>query len=284
MAADKTTHKASTPSAAQIRAIFGDNLRSLCAHEKSVSQACRAIGVNRAQFSRYLSGEAFPCPDLLLRICDYFHVDADILIKPLPRTPPPTDVLAQSFQHLASLLPGQSYATSEQQLPTGVYRIWRRSFMWPDYTFRCHCRIWRQQGITHSKAYEPSVLDLLHLGGQPTLPERRSPHGIVMRRHNGVVLNVNHALCILSAPSDGSPVMRMVTLQPGFEGIATLYSGICALMQGQQRAALSACPIVLEPVALPFPQLLRAAREKYFHQRHDLPARLGRYLYDTPVL
>lgn len=273
-------------SAAQIRAVFGENLRQLCAGEKSVSEACRAIGVNRTQFSRYLAGEAFPRPDLLMRICEYFGVDANVLIRRLrPGTDDRSvDVLALSFQHLAGLLPGASYATSEQQLPSGVYRIWRRSFMWPEYVFRCHCLIWRDGPLTHWKSYEPSMRDLLYLHGEPTLPERRRGNGVVMRRYNGVVLNVNHSVCILGAPPHGSPVMRLVSLKPGFEGIPTIYSGICTLTQGLQTGALTVCPAVMEPSRAQFGELLRQSREKYFYRADELPSRLARYMFETPVL
>ncbi len=75
-----------------------------------MSEVCRAIGVNRTQFSRYLAGDAFPRPDLLLRLCDYFEVDANILIRPVALPEEASqDILASTLSQYAKLLPGTEY-------------------------------------------------------------------------------------------------------------------------------------------------------------------------------
>ena len=53
---------------------ISNNLRYLCGFERSVSEVCRAIGFNRQQFSKYLSGASQPSPYNLQRICDYFGI------------------------------------------------------------------------------------------------------------------------------------------------------------------------------------------------------------------
>jgi len=58
------------------------NLRHLCAGERSVSQACRRIGINRQQFARYLGGTATPSPHNLRRICAHFGVGEDEIRLP----------------------------------------------------------------------------------------------------------------------------------------------------------------------------------------------------------
>ncbi|MBU2867162.1 helix-turn-helix domain-containing protein [Pacificibacter marinus] len=63
--------------------MFGANLRTLSASALSIAELCRDLGINRTQFNRYLSGEAFPRPDVLDQICRYFGVDARILLEPL---------------------------------------------------------------------------------------------------------------------------------------------------------------------------------------------------------
>jgi transcriptional regulator with XRE-family HTH domain len=76
-------HSERSESPAELRAMFGRNLRLLCQPYASVSALCRELGINRTQFNRYLSGESFPRPDILQRICAYFKVDARILLQPL---------------------------------------------------------------------------------------------------------------------------------------------------------------------------------------------------------
>ena len=71
------------PSPAELRKMFGANLRILADRFPSVSQLCRELGINRTQFNRYLSGESFPRPDVLHRICQFFDMDARILLEPI---------------------------------------------------------------------------------------------------------------------------------------------------------------------------------------------------------
>ncbi len=70
-------------SPAELRAMFGANLRQLAQQYPTVSGLCRQLGINRTQFNRYLGGESFPRPDVLDRICRFFDTDARILLKPL---------------------------------------------------------------------------------------------------------------------------------------------------------------------------------------------------------
>jgi len=53
---------------------FASNLRLLCSTESSVSAVCRQIGVNRQQFSKYLSGAARPSPSNMRKIAVHFGV------------------------------------------------------------------------------------------------------------------------------------------------------------------------------------------------------------------
>ncbi|WP_299636963.1 helix-turn-helix transcriptional regulator [uncultured Ruegeria sp.] len=104
-------------SPAELRAMFGANLRQLARRYRSVSALCRKLGVNRTQFNRYLSGESVPRPDVLDRICRFFDVDARILLKPLdeiekieehPATPALTEFLGSGADAIekSPFLPG----------------------------------------------------------------------------------------------------------------------------------------------------------------------------------
>ena len=70
-------------SPAELRSMFGENLRILANDYPSISELSRQLGINRTQFNRYLSGESFPRPDVLWKICDFFEVDARVLLEPV---------------------------------------------------------------------------------------------------------------------------------------------------------------------------------------------------------
>ena len=55
---------------------FGDNLKLLCSHYRSIAEVCRKLAINRAQFNKYLSGQSRPTAYNLKRICDFFGVEA----------------------------------------------------------------------------------------------------------------------------------------------------------------------------------------------------------------
>lgn len=285
MSPARTPQAKTTMSAARIRDTLGTNLRYLCAGEKSVSETCRKIGVNRTQFNRYLNGEAFPRPDILARICGHFGVDANILIRPLNEAvPTPTrNALEASFQRLVALLPDTGYQVPEALLPSGIYRSWRRSYMWSDHVFVTTCRIWREGEVTCWKAYEPIARNPLLLDGKLTMPERKAGHSVVMQAYRGFVLNVNHSICIFSAPPDGSRVFRMTTLRSGFEGMPHMYSGFATLTQAPRSGALSSVPVILESQTQTWRGMRAQSGEKSFLRVDELPPRLVRYMFDTPT-
>lgn len=58
------------------------NLRALCSYTNSISDACRSMGINRQQFTKYLNGASRPSPRNMRRICDHFGVEEDELLVP----------------------------------------------------------------------------------------------------------------------------------------------------------------------------------------------------------
>ncbi|SDI18637.1 helix-turn-helix domain-containing protein [Pseudomonas panipatensis] len=54
---------------------LGDNLKLACSHYRSISEVCRLLSINRAQFNKYLNGQSRPTPYNLKRIGDFFGVE-----------------------------------------------------------------------------------------------------------------------------------------------------------------------------------------------------------------
>lgn len=54
---------------------LGANLKLLCSHYRSISEICRQLAINRAQFNKYLSGQSQPTPYNRKRIGDFFGVE-----------------------------------------------------------------------------------------------------------------------------------------------------------------------------------------------------------------
>ncbi|WP_459207557.1 XRE family transcriptional regulator [Pseudomonas sp. MLB6B] len=54
---------------------FALNLKLACSHYRSISEVCRKLTMNRAQFNKYLSGQSHPTSYNLKRIGDFFGVE-----------------------------------------------------------------------------------------------------------------------------------------------------------------------------------------------------------------
>ncbi len=61
---------------------FSTNLRLLCSFYKSVAEVCRRLGMNRAQFNRYLNGTTEPTHSTLRRISEFFGVEPEEMALP----------------------------------------------------------------------------------------------------------------------------------------------------------------------------------------------------------
>lgn len=67
---------------------FGSRLRNL---RKSIGKTQQEIAdgfcINRSTYAYYECGKTFPCPDLLIEICDYYEISIEWLlgrVKTLP--------------------------------------------------------------------------------------------------------------------------------------------------------------------------------------------------------
>jgi len=177
------------PDPSELRSIFGDNLRALSADYPSVAGLCRDLGINRTQFNRYLSGESFPRPDVLHRICTFFGVDARILLERVNRINTATfDLL--SHPALEGFFGAAPVAVSRDIFPDGFYRFVRRSFIADDQFATGLVFVSRQDDYTFLRGYEPK--EALRNQGLSVDPRNREFRGLVMRQEEGVMAIVAH--------------------------------------------------------------------------------------------
>lgn len=168
--------------------MFGRNLRELCAPYRSVSELCRNLGINRTQFNRYLSGESFPRPDVLHQICQFFDVDARILLEPLSAMQSQPGVLNHPF--LASHVGSNVKSISEDVFPSGFYRFTRQSFIEADLLVVGLIYFFRDGDYTFVRGYEPRRA--MRAQGLPSTGSLREYRGVVTRQEDGVAFTVSH--------------------------------------------------------------------------------------------
>ncbi|MEP2424963.1 MAG: helix-turn-helix transcriptional regulator, partial [Tateyamaria sp.] len=173
-------------SPAQLRSMFGANLRTLASDYTSVSALARDLGINRTQFNRYLSGESFPRPDVLARICTFFGVDARVLLEPVDQISPGTGPI--SSEYLRDFMGPTVQPISEEDLPSGFYHFARRSFVRNDQYVRGIILIKRDGENTFVRGYEPKMA--MAMQGIPADARAREYRGFVMQIEDGFAATV----------------------------------------------------------------------------------------------
>ena len=178
----KTTR---TPS--ELRNMFGANLRILSKQYPSISELSRQLGINRTQFNRYLSGESFPRPDVLDRICAFFDVDARILLDPVGNISTRGQVLNGPV--LADFLGAGINDVPEDVFPRGFYRFSRRSFVSDEQFVVGLVYVFDESGNTFVRGFEAK--EAMRQQGLPTIAPAREFRGYVTRQEDGVALMIS---------------------------------------------------------------------------------------------
>lgn len=174
---------ADTPrSPAELRSMFGANLRQLARGFPSISELSRQLGINRTQFNRYLSGESFPRPDVLARICSFFDVDARVLLEPVDSLDRRNDPFGDPF--LEDFVGAGVPDVPEEVFPSGFFRFSRRSFLDRDRFVLGLVFVFRSGSSTFIRGYEARAA--VHAQGLPDTSTAREFRGLVMRQDDGV--------------------------------------------------------------------------------------------------
>jgi transcriptional regulator with XRE-family HTH domain len=176
------------PSPSELRNMLGANLRELAKSTNSISALCREIGINRTQFNRYLSGESFPRPDVLFRICRYFDVDARIILEPLADIGPSERSLL-AHPDVEDFLSAGVQALTEAQLPSGFYQFVRKSFLNDETFVRGLIYVYRKDDAVFLRGLEAKAA--MEEQGLPTDPKTREFRGLVMAAEGGIAALVS---------------------------------------------------------------------------------------------
>ncbi|WP_460275507.1 helix-turn-helix domain-containing protein [Celeribacter sp. ULVN23_4] len=250
-------------SPAQLRHVFGANLRALSAKAPSISALCIDLGINRTQYNRYLNGEAFPRPDVLYRICKHFDVDARILLEPLDdeemrkRQNGAIEDMARTLSDLGAL------SIAPADFPEGAYLHYRASYFEPTKISCTLTGFYRDvHGVMRIKGYMPRASsDRL---GLPHAAAARKFRAVVFRQLMGFsfVLTMTH-----------TPLMVLGGFRPGYLGQEDYYFGSSISTQD----VMTSSPLLLRRLKPGMLAMLAARKEIGLHARPHYPPLIRGY-------
>ncbi len=249
-----------TPTPTELRARFGANLRHLSRRAPSISALCREIGINRTQYNRYLSGESFPRPDILYRICEFFEVDARILLDPLEDIERGRHGLT-SAEELQDFLGGTNVlARSESDFPSGFYRFTRPSFVDENRFLISMVMIYRRSGQAFLRGLE--AREAMKRQGLPLDRRMREFRGLVIPQFNGVAI-------LLSRRGGQTTSFNFLSRVPTFEN--NFWVGYTARTISETETSARVSRQVYEYLGPRLSSAVSAARKSGLCEAEDLP-------------
>ncbi len=248
---------------------FARNLRSLCKQRGSIVSICDELGINRQQFSKYLSGETFPRRKTFEQISAYFGVsETDLFLDPdqrlvtfdaseaiLMRNPVFRDVVKEL------------HTPQDVPLDDGFYLTYMRATQEPDWIIRSVTAI--------KKVGDTTQFRRLTGWGE----KRNSLWRLSLGNHRGLVLNRRGVLyfAALDAFASKAPSLSIMQWTPTKK---PLLSGRCVALT---KSGADICDMVME--LLPAHTTLREAiRQSGAMGKSDaaLPMHIRQILVNMP--
>lgn len=246
-------------SPAELRDMFGANLRTLAADYPSISELSRKLGINRTQFNRYLAGESFPRPDVLARMCAFFEVDARVLLEPVAEIGKGQDPINNPF--LRDYVGDGAQNLSEELFPSGFYRFSRASFMDHGTFVLGLVHIRREGANTYLRGLETK--SAMRAQDLPTEAPAREFRGIALQQEDGIALLVSRKN---SLTSSFNYLSRVASFHNNF------WQGYVTRTIPEVAGDVRICRLAYEHLGSDLKDILPIARSNGFCSAAELPA------------
>ena len=219
---------------------FSSNLMTQCTRHGSIASVCRALGMNRQQFNKYLSGTQLPSPATLEKICRLFKIDATALFeKPAEWHPHDLQSATEGLDVLERLSTAhkrritQLLETSRTvKLKEGAYFMyypWRRD---PQLCARAAIIIRHRNDLTHFSRF----LKIRLAGDNQKL--------YYQAKHDGLVFETENSHYFVGRNASGFGDVSLLSFGPSNQLRKDLMSGIALVKD--TRADPVALRVVLE--------------------------------------
>lgn len=211
---------------ASVHKNFATNLRWLSLSRGSIADVCRALGMNRQQFNKYLSGATLPNAATLAKMSDYFQVDQRAFfdrpeslrqnMKP-ERAEPADEFAALPFAAARGVMEILD-CSKTTQMQEGCYTIYYPWSVDPDRIIRGLIVVFRSGPYLCFKRY----VKLRNVEAS----SRRYPR----RRHEGFVAQCGSSLYFMGRNSRGLRELSLISCGPAPSVTSGLMHGMALNM------------------------------------------------------
>ena len=251
--------------------IFGRNLRQLCKRVGTIAEVADHLDVNRVQMNRILNGESFPKPGLMKRICDYFDVDARILLQPLATLENDAGRTVKASMRMAAAMEyalyGKDFTVAAEDeaniIPDGLHLLLRPSFLWRDTIWVSMIRFFSMNDVRLVRGIDPVAKGMKRSDAVPI--KSREFRGAVTRATDGISF-----LYTTNVPNSTLGVDHFTTRSWRTHGFLT---GRCMFMSPSNPIDRSVVPCILQPLEQKTNEILRTARQTGFRDLSEVPSR-----------
>lgn len=251
--------------------IFERNLRQPCKRVGTIAEVADHLDVNRVQMNLILNGESFPKPGLMKRICDYFQVDARILLQPLSELENGVPSSLKANMRMAAALDyalyGKDFTVSADDeaniIPDGLHLLLRPSFLWRDTIWVSMVRFFSRNDVRLVRGIDPVAKGMNRSDAVPI--RSREFRGAATRTTDGISFIYTSNL-----PNSILGVDHFTTRSLRTYGFLT---GRCMFMSPSNPIDRSVVPCILQPLEQNTAEILRTARQAGFRDLSEVPSR-----------
>lgn len=235
--------------ASAIRSVFSENLKQLCDRDGTVTDIARQLGINRAQFVRYLNGESSPRPEILDTICRYFGYDARILLEPLSNLGQAQPSVSEAFS--VAGMDEDVLIHDTTGLPDGFYKYWKVPFTFKGSVYVTLSHVKTIDGVRYIKTIDHRSFYRDKVVGQYAYRLRRCDGWLFSQRHG-------HSF-LLTYGRNRTTIYGYLEHAHGFN--SHLYAGFTAISNPQKHGVRRVSNIVFEKLDVTWQQALAFARQ-----------------------
>jgi transcriptional regulator with XRE-family HTH domain len=239
-----------------IRHIFADNLKNLIGRNGSVSDVSRKLEISRTQLIRYTTGESFPGPDILVKLCDFFDVPLTIIKIPI------ADIeAAKTTQGLPSGFANCFEPAQKSAFPNGFYS---------EYTY-CNSALGQfQHCIGHAATIQDRRIFSIYAPNRNLIGKNLATQRQPKRKFIGYAFSQSSGFCILdNMPCN--PTFALTSFLTGFSQYPNIYPSFKLSSRADISLDIhSGRPTVLEYIGNDYRIALRRARQPQYIQKEGL--------------